>query len=370
MSTNQQLTEAIERYVNGEMSGDELARFEQYRKENAEIDPKISEQKRFNSVLKQYGERKELEDKLNAIHSEIDVHTLVEEMTVHPAWIIQLWRNHHSKISVAASVAIFAVLTTMFFTGYFSKNNHGYEDLSARIAKVQADQSKLRQTVSAAIKGSKPGRPHLTNPGNYKGTGFALSSDGYIVTNNHVLGARFDSLYVQDADGNQYRAKLVYAEPQYDIAILKITDSDFEGLGTLPYNFKRTKPDLGEDVYTLGYPEGDSPVMDRGYVSSQNGNKGDSLQYRVSIPVNPGNSGSPLINSKGNVIGIVTGKQTDTEGASYAIKAGYLYKAIQNVPLDSLGGKLTLNNKNTLVGMNRVQQINKMQNYVFMVKVY
>jgi serine protease Do len=62
--------------------------------------------------------------------------------------------------------------------------------------------------------------------------------------------------------------------------------------------------------------------------------------------------------------------QTQTEGASYAIKTGYFYKAIQNVPQDSLSGKLSLGNKNTLAGLSRVQQIKKMQNYVFMVKVY
>jgi len=66
----------------------------------------------------------------------------------------------------------------------------------------------------------------------------------------------------------------------------------------------------------------------------------------------------------------VSGKQTETEGASYAKKAGYLFKAIQNVPLDSLSSKLSLNNKNTLAGLSRVQQYKKMQKYVFMVKVY
>lgn len=364
--SNYQLTEAIERYLNGEMSSDERAHFEQLRKENADIDNKIAEHLHFTGLLKQYRERIELENKLNAIHNEMDIHSLVEEMTVHPSWIVQMWRNHHSKISVAASVAIFAVLTTMFFSGYFAnKNQPHYKELRDQIENVKNDNNRKISALATEIR-----KKRVLSPSNYKGTGFAVSSNGYIVTNYHVIGNKFDSLYVQNAAGESFHAIKVYADPQYDVAILKIDDQSFNGLPALPYNFKRSKSDLGEDVFTMGYSEGDAPVMDKGYVSSTDGFKGDSVKMRVSIPVNPGNSGGPLVNSKGNIIGIVSGMQTQTEGASYAVKAGYLYKAIQNVPLDSLSGKLSLNNKNTLAGLNRIQQIKKMKNYVFMVKVY
>jgi len=366
---NNQLTEAIERYLNDEMSGEERASFEQYRKANADIDSRITEHQHFAGLLKQYRERIELEERLNAIHNEIDVHALVEEMTVHPSWIVQLWRNHHSKISVAASVAIFAVLTTMFFAGYFNnRNQEHYTELRRQIENVKRtteqriNQSQLQTVVPQP-------RRHL-NPGNYRGTGFALSANGYIVTNYHVIGDRFDSLYVQNAAGESFYAKLVYSEPQYDVAILKIDDESFKNLPSLPYTFKKGRSDLGENVYTLGYPEGDSPVFDKGYLSSVNGYEGDSVEYRVNISANPGNSGGPLLNSNGNIIGIVSGKQTLAVGASYAIKTKYLLKAIQNVPLDSLSDKLNLSNKNMLTGLSRVQQIKKMQNYVFQVKVY
>jgi S1-C subfamily serine protease len=368
--SNYQLTEAIERYLKGEMSTEERAHFEQLRKDNADIDGKIAEHLHFTGLLNQYRERLELEDKLNAIHHEIDVHALVEEMTVHPSKIVQMWRNHHSKISVAASVTIFAVLTAMFFTGYFSNRNQPqYKELSKKIDNIKQSTDQLNRKTNAIAKQIST-KNHLLSPGNYRGSGFALSSNGYIVTNYHVVSGKFDSLYVQNANGDSYRAKLVYTAPQYDIAILKITDDSFESLPALPYNFKRGKSDIGEEVFAIGYSEGDSPVFDRGYVSSANGYKSDSSEYRVSIPVNPGNSGGPLVNSKGSIIGIVSGKQTETEGASYAKKSGYLYKAIQNVPQDSLSGKLNLGNKNTLAGLSRIQQIKKLQNYVFMVKVY
>lgn len=369
--SNYQLTEAIERYLNGGMSSEEHAHFDQLRKENADIDSKIAEHLHFAGLLKQYRERIELENKLNAIHNEIDVHALVEEMTIHPSWMVQLWRNHHSKISVAASIAIFAVLTTMFFTGYFSgKNQPHYQELSQKINRIENAIKDQKDKTGQIVKEIHKQPNRILSPGNYRGTGFALSTNGYIVTNYHVVSGKFDSLYVQNAAGDSYRAKLVYSAPLYDVAILKISDDSFERLPALPYNFKKAKSDIGENVFSVGYSEGDSPVIDQGYLSSINGYKGDSSQYRVSIPVNPGNSGGPLLNSKGSVIGIVSGMQTQTEGASYAIKSTYLYKAIQNVPLDSLSGKFSLSNKNTLAGLSRIQQNKKMLNYVFMVKVY
>lgn len=368
MSTNQQLTEAIERYLNGEMTGEELVRFDQYRKENAEVDSKIVEQKHFAGLLKQYRERLELEHKLNAIHAEIDVHALVEQMTVHPSGIVRLWRNHHSKISVAASLLIFFGMAAMFVTGYFAnKNQPGYEQLSKKLDRVEKSTRNLDAKLNSIPKATKS---HPANPSNYRGSGFALSTNGYIVTNYHVVSGKFDSLYVQDANGDSYKAKLVYTEPEYDLAILKINDDSFEGLPSLPYNFKRSKSDIAEDVFSIGYSEGDSPVMDKGYISSVNGYMSDSVKYRISIPVNPGDSGGPLLNSNGTVIGIISGRQAQTEGASYAVKANYLFKTIRNIPQDSLSGKLTLSNKNTLAKLKPVQQSRKLQNYVFMVKVY
>ena len=102
---DEELLEVIERYLAGEMNSDERRAFERLRTENAEIDSRVIEHQQFVGLLKQYGERVELEKRLNAIHDEIDVHALVEEVTERPTWIIQLWRDHHSKISVAASIA-------------------------------------------------------------------------------------------------------------------------------------------------------------------------------------------------------------------------------------------------------------------------
>src|SRR3978361_2083533 len=130
---DEQLLDVIERYLNGEMNADEHKAFEQLRTENADIDSRVIEHQQFTGLLKQYGERVELEKRLNAIHNEIDVHAIEEEATIRPSWIVDLWRHHHSKISVAASIAIFAVLGTLFFTGYLRNRELYYLQLRREV---------------------------------------------------------------------------------------------------------------------------------------------------------------------------------------------------------------------------------------------
>src|ERR1035437_141579 len=210
MSDNQ-LLEVIDKYLNGEMTKEERARFEILRNENAEINSKVAEHKHFTGLIKQYGERLELEKRLNAIHSEIDVHALEEELMIHPSWIVQLWRNHNSKISVAASIAIFAALCTLFFTGYLNNREANYVRLKGEVDQIQ---QKLRSGRGTNL---NP-QPKINNPGNFRGTGFAISSNGYIITDNHVIKDA-DSVYVQSIDGKSYKAKVVYSDPQTDIAV-------------------------------------------------------------------------------------------------------------------------------------------------------
>ncbi|MEO6978986.1 MAG: serine protease, partial [Mucilaginibacter sp.] len=294
MSENNELTESIERYLNGEMTKPERAQFEELRAKDASVNTKVSEHKHFINLVKQYGERLELEMRLDAIHDEIDVHALEDELMIHPTWVVRMWRNHHSKISVAASIAIFAALCTLFFTGYLNNKNANYGQLAGKITKLENDQTKLKDRVY-----SMPVQHQVTNPGNFRGTGFAISANGYIVTDNHVV-QHADSVYVQAADGKSYRTKVVYTEPQNDIAILEITDPSFKPLAALPYVFKKAETDLGEGVFTIGYPK-DNIVLGSGFLTSSTGYKGDTTQYQISALLDYGHSGGPLLDSKGNV---------------------------------------------------------------------
>jgi hypothetical protein len=357
MSDNE-LLEQIERYLNGDMTKQERAAFEILRGEDAAVNEKVVEHKHFTNLIKQYGERLELEKRLDAIHNEIDVEALEDELKVHPSFIVRMWRNHHSKISVAASIAIFSVLVTLFYTGYLTNRDREIEHLRAVVGGL-AIQVKNQ---------SKTEHPPVINGGNFRGTGFAISADGLIVTDYHVVRDA-DSVYVQSADGTSYKAKVIHIESTPDIAILKITDPSFKPLAPLPYSFRKAEADMGENVFTLGFPS-DALILGPGFLTGNSGYKGDSTSYQMSIPANPGNSGGPLFDNRGNVIGIVDAKQTNLAGTTFALKADYLLKAIQNIPSDSLNQPLNLNTRNILANLARPQQCKKLQNYVFMIRVF
>jgi len=359
---DEQLLEAVERYVNGDMNADERRAFDQLRMENAEVDQRVNEHQQFVGLLKQYGERVELEKRLNAIHQEIDVHTLTEEVTIRPNWVIQLWRHHHSKISVAASIAIFAVLATLFVTGKMD-NKSSYQELGNEIGNLKTTTTKLEKTINNM---KKEGR--VLPPNKSSGTGFAITSNGLIATAYHVID-RADSVYVQNAAGRAFKVKVIYSDAKRDIAILKVIDTSFKNLGAIPYTFKHSESGLAENVFTYGYPQ-DYPVYGDGRVTATNGLNGDSIDYQISVPINPGSSGSPLFDAKGNLVGLIKAKETRLEGVHFALKSDYLLEAIDNIPTDSLTHKPVLNTKNTLTGLNRQQQVTKLQNYVFIVKVY
>jgi serine protease Do len=367
-----ELMAVIERYLNGEMTADERIRFEMLRRDSAEVDNTVKEHQDFTNRIKQYGERLEFENLLNAIHNEIDVQTLKEEFVHHPSAIVRLWRNHHSKISVAASIAIFAILGTLFFTGYLKTQDQQSEVVALRrkVDNVEIANKNIVRSTNALIKGLNASKKQADRSKYFIGTGFAVSPAGYVVTNFHVI-KNADSVHLQNANGDSYRAKTVYSDPAHDIAILKITDPSFKPLGSLPYGFKRSHPDLGEDLFTIGYPR-DDVVYNKGYLSAINGYNGDTTSYQVVIAVNYGNSGSPVLDNSGNVIGIIsTMENHDIDGAAFAIKSKYLYKAISAIPADSLDdNRISLSSKSALATLNRKQQLKKLQNYVFMVKVY
>jgi len=362
MSENQ-LLEKIERYSSGDMTAAERKEFDAMRKADAGFDAKVMEHQFFSGLLKQYSERVQLENRLNAIHQEIDVHDLKESLMAHPSWVVRMWRNHHSKISVAASVTILAMLSILYAAGKFDDRNN-IEALKNKVDRLD----KSNATLSKSIRDIKSQKPKQIDRYSSTGTGFAITADGLIATNYHVV-READSVYVENSEGKSFKAKVLYTEPQHDLAILKIADKSFTNLGTIPYAIKRSESALGEQLLTYGYPDR-TATFSKGYLAARSGYRGDSLHYQIGIPILPGNSGSPLLDSKGNVVGITDAKQSQSEGAHYAIKSKYLLDAINNIPEDSLSKKIVLSKKNGLSGLNDPDKVAKVKNFTFMVKIY
>lgn len=214
--------------------------------------------------------------------------------------------------------------------------------------------------------GQNPYNPYATQqPTEWSGTGWALN-DGYVVTNNHVAeNARTIVLKFSNGDGwDEYSAEVALRDEENDLAILKINDSKFKGFGQLPYSVKISLSDVGESVFVLGYPMtttmGDEIKLTTGIVSSHSGFQGSSVQYQISAPVQPGNSGGPLFDENGNVIGIVNAKHTGAENVSYAVKASYLKALVDKLP----NSANVLPRGNTLIGKNLPTQVKSVKQFV------
>lgn len=136
-----------------------------------------------------------------------------------------------------------------------------------------------------------------------KGSGFIISSDGYVLTAYHVV-EEAKEIKVQMEDDQEYEAELVHYQGGADIALL---DMDGQDLPTLQLASSKNAK-LGSDVAALGYPApGDSLTVTKGLLSSIKEEQGRKT-LQISSPVNPGNSGGPLLNSSGQVLGIVFAK--------------------------------------------------------------
>src|SRR5690606_40165367 len=107
----------------------------------------------------------------------------------------------------------------------------------------------------------------------------------------------------------------------------------------LSYMISSAEANLGEEVFTLGFPREDI-VFGEGSISALSGYRQNPNAYQVSVPVNPGNSGGPLFNDRGDLVGIISGIQTETMGAAFAIKCSELPSVIDSQNTDSLSSPL------------------------------
>ena len=165
------------------------------------------------------------------------------------------------------------------------------------------------------------------------GSGFIVDRDGHILTNYHVV-ANARQLEVTLYNRRKYKAAVIGADPAHDLAVIQITGRDLQPV--VLGDSKRLE--VGQKVYAIGNPFGLSGTMTRGIVSSMRSIMGptglpidDAIQTDAAI--NPGNSGGPLLNSRGEVIGInsqiATGGAEQSAGIGFAVPINTV-KAVLN----------------------------------------
>lgn len=204
------------------------------------------------------------------------------------------------------------------------------------------------------------------------GSGFFISRSGHIATNYHVVDGmtKFQVEYYLNGKKYTYPAKVIATDPTNDMAIIRIEHKDFTTLPVIPYKLSTKTKDVGTDVFTLGYPltfiMGEEIKYTKGEISAKSGFQGDIRTYQISVPITNGNSGGPLFDYEGNIVGITSGglRKGIADNANYAIKSIYLQTLI-----DACQENIDLPTGIDLSGKSKPEIIKALQGFVVLIKV-
>jgi S1-C subfamily serine protease len=186
------------------------------------------------------------------------------------------------------------------------------------------------------------------------GTGFLFSSKDYVITNWHVVKGA-SSIVAKFINGQTVEAVVVAKDLKNDIAILKLANASPLSATSIKLG-DSSAARMGEKIFTIGYPAfkimGEKPKYSEGVINAVTGLKDDPAFFQVSVPIQPGNSGGPLFNERGEVIGMTTASlsplASDAMGAipqnvNYAIKSSFVKNLLSTIP------DLMLSNTNIVV---------------------
>lgn len=220
---------------------------------------------------------------------------------------------------------------------------------------------------TSLIPSGKPDAEGLAQAGGWlwSGTGFFISEKGYIATNYHVVdnATQLQVTYKQNGQTKTYKAEVVVSDPTNDLAIIKIVDNSFEELPEIPYVFTANTEDVGTTVFALGYPKtqklGGEIKYTNGTISAKTGARGDVRLYQITVPITYGNSGGPLFDENGNLVGITSSGWENEDNINYAIKSTYLKNLVEVLP-----ETINLPNSTSIKEMSLVDKIKVLSEYV------
>ena len=220
------------------------------------------------------------------------------------------------------------------------------KDLHERMTPQQIEEAQQRLNRVIKIKGflaETNGSKNNEQPAENiesTSTGFLITPDGFILTACHSVGKteNVEVTYNQ----KQYTAKVILKDESIDAAVIKIDGNDLPYLPITSSADART----GDTVFTMGYPQvslqGTEPKFTEGSISSLSGIADNPHYFQISVPVQPGNSGGPLVNKKGEVIGLIVAKLNDVtslltsgsvpQNVNYALKSSFVLSFIDSVP--------------------------------------
>jgi S1-C subfamily serine protease len=365
-----QLQEAIERYLTDDMSVQEATQFESIRKSTPEIDQMVVEHEMFIRQMDHYAGRKNFSIQSEQIFARLynqGYWTLEEDQTTMYK-VIQLWDKYKKVTAIAASVGGFIALFTSALIVYLSPSLNGNQllQLSKAVEVIKKNQQ-VQGHILNEVKTKIPENAKLVSGG----SGFLIDTKGFIITNAHVL--KGNSAIVINSNGEELNANIVYADKTTDLALLQITDKEFKQPKQLPFSIRNKMTELGEEIFTLGYPRNDNDIVyGKGYLSAQSGYDGDSNSYQIQISANPGYSGAPVFNDKSELVGIISTRQKQAEGVAFAIKSNKIYDLVnelkENENTHDISIKLAKNNASSHT--DRKNNIKNLKHYIYSIKSF
>ncbi|MEY4623733.1 MAG: hypothetical protein RLZZ07_363 [Actinomycetota bacterium] len=239
-------------------------------------------------------------------------------------------RSHGAKVSVGLAVGMALIAGAVGGVAGNLANGTSLFDSNASLVATTNVVERSPQSISAIAARVLPSVVSIStrsSMGGGTGTGFVIRSDGYILTNNHVVEnvRRNGTLSVSFNDGKVVRGKIVGVDPAYDLAVIKVART---GVPALQFG-NSDKVQVGDTVIAIGSPLGLSGTVTSGIISAKNravtagdgqseGSFINALQTDAAI--NPGNSGGPLVDKTGAVVGV--NSAIATVGSSYGSQSG------------------------------------------------
>ncbi len=363
------MIEAVEKYIRGEMNPEEKKYFESLRQGNPELDQLVVEYSLLLNQVQQYGEEKKFRSGLQEAHTTLQAdHTIDTAKPRGKARMVYLWKRYKRVASIAAMIAVLTSLAVIAIVWSISPHIDK-QQLTAMDRQIRDVQNRLRENNSQ-VKDLKD-QLSKTKPIPFKsaGTAFMIDGKGFLVTSAHIIRNSKNIAVINNINNKneEYNAVVIATDAAKDLAILKIDDKDFKPVGSIPYGISKLMNDVAEPVFTLGFPRNDI-VYSEGYLSARTGFNGDTLSCQLGIAANRGNSGGPVFNSNGEVIGILSNKETEAEGVAFAIRAKYIYSLLDDVRKENPDLSIHLSTGSSVTGKSRQQQVKRIQDFVFMVK--
>jgi len=232
-------------------------------------------------------------------------------------------------------------------------SEQGFPDAEYQLTNLKLESSAKANSMGSEYSGSNFSAAMQSNQAafssktieTYFGTAWPIAS-GYVVTNNHVI-AEGNSIWLITSEGKEIKASVVLRDEINDLAVLSVLDPHLLP-PALPLSNKQGR--LGMGVFTIGFPRvdvlGKTPKLSAGLISSENGLSDNPASYQISVPIQSGNSGGPLLDMHGEVVGVVasmlgvvdsvTGSTRTLPNIGYAIKINLVKELIKKLPQQQL----------------------------------